>query len=242
QAEVDVQAALPGSAGNVAQGRIKILALPESEGLEVVNPEPTRGGTDRVFAVVTQADRQALETKLREAAQAEALTQLSSALGEGQEADGRWVLAPTIQAEVARLKVDQAEGTRAERVTGTAEVKGSALTVEYSRLLAVAEERLAQKLGAGHVLLPRSVALAKVKVEPQGAGEVTFLLTAHGVAQAKVEAERVRQAIAGRTLQEAEELLRGMKAIASFRIRSEQGRRLPRWERWIDVELRSEPQ
>lgn len=242
QAEVDVQAALPGSAGNVAKGRIKILALPESEGLEVINPEPTQGGTDRVFTVVTQADRQALEKKLRDAAQTEAFTQLNSALGEDQKVSGRWVLAPTVLAEVVELKIDQPEGTRAERVTGTAEVKGSALTVEYARLLAVAEERLAQKLGTRRVLLPRSVALTKVEVEPQGAGEVSFFLTARGVAQAKVEAERVRRAIAGRTIQEAEEFLRSMEAIASFRIRSEQGRRLPRWERWIDVELRSEPQ
>lgn len=68
QAEVEVEALVKGSKGNISIGRIRLIEN-ELDKVHVINPEPIRGGEDKRIAVVSEDDvirvKEILEEKLK---------------------------------------------------------------------------------------------------------------------------------------------------------------------------------
>lgn len=231
QAEVRIEAQQPGTQGNVAKGRIKVVEGRLAGQLEVINPEPTTGGEDRTFPVVTEEDVARLKKELAGRAPAAALEFLRR-LPENQE---RMVLEQTIRYEVVSLSISQPPGTANEKVEGTARVRATAWVVRHSDLSAAAGKFFQQAVPPGKKVLGEGVQISEIEGVSTTEEGLRLRMNATGFLAPQLEQKKLQEVLAGLPIPKAEEVLREWGAVGSFRIENGSRTTLPRWKGWINV-------
>lgn len=197
----DVMAVELGPRSNIRGGIINAIDGPLGLQFAVTNPEPMRGGDSAPQASVTAADRERLRAELLAQLEAEGLAAIESQLVPGEFLATASVAVDETVAETYNLAV----GERADTVELTLRLAVVGLAIKEADARQVAQTALTEQVGANEVLQngaeryqrgPESVA--------PGSEAVSFTVSAEGSAVPVVDRERVRQAVRGRTIAEAQ--------------------------------------
>lgn len=203
---VGVTAVDPGTVGNVASGQITAIDGPDQ--LQVTNQRPTTGGTDRQAKVVSDDDRKALDQQLRQQARDKGFAQLQQKAGQDQTLPEM-----SIVVDQGSETFDQDVGAESDQLTGrlTTTVSGTVFqNLAYNDLVG---KVLQQKSGADWQLG------APVKVETPGIlkvdGHKVFLRSdASGLLQSAVDADGIKRALTGSSVQDARTYLTRVSGLA----------------------------
>jgi hypothetical protein len=205
---VGITAVDPGTVGNVAPGDISQFDGNGYDQLQVTNQRPTTGGTDRQAKVVSDEDRKALDDMLRKSARDKGFSQLQVKAGSEQTLpDMSLIVDPGTET------FDQDVGAESDQLTGrlTTTVSGTVFqNLAYNDLVGKVIE---QKAGAGWQLG------APVKVETPGilkvdGHKVVLRCDASGLLQSAVDADGIKRALTGTSLQDARAYLTRLSGLA----------------------------
>jgi len=201
-ASVAVEAIQAGVSGNVGVGAIDNVPKGENKNLtKVTNPDPTTGGTHTESPQVSQQDVDAAMTALTTALQGAFDTQVRDAAGVPA---GTTLFDETKALGAATPSLDPA--TLVGQEVGTFDLglqaTGTVLGVDPAPVTAVAEQALANQVGAGWQLQPGTT---RIDVgTPSAAGDVvTFPVTATATRARIVDHDALLAQIKGLVLAEA---------------------------------------
>jgi hypothetical protein len=227
QAEVGVRSVTLGSAGNVAAGRI--TSLPQGPaGLRVVNPEATRGGTERSISYSTESDLAALRQRL-----SSRLSLESEKLLESNAGAGAYLIASWVEVQETEFSARPAAGETAETVHAT--LKGRArgryvLMDDIRRYVRAAAEDF---VPAGYSVLGSPVVFVEGESDT-GDGrqlQVAFRVLVSG----SVDEVAVSRLVAGRSPEQARRVLLETGEVGDMHVSGRSRKRLPSWTPWIRV-------
>jgi len=205
---VGVTALEPGTVGNVGPGEISVFDGSGLDQLEVTNQRPTTGGTDRVAKVVTDEDRKALEDKLKKAARDKGLGQLQQRAGSEQT-----LPETSLSVDSSNETFDHNVGDETDQLTGrlAANVSGTVFqNLAYNDLVG-----RVLALSAG----PDLQLGAPAKVETPGVlkvegHKVMLRCDASGLLQSAIDADGIKRALTGSSLQDARTYLARLSGLA----------------------------
>lgn len=196
RATVPVVALEPGPVGNVRAFTINTIEGPLALAANVINPTPTSGGSVKPVAVVTQADKDRLRSRLEPQLKQRAFAALGELLNEGE-----FVPPETVGTLVVSETYDRFNDEEAEQLTLGLRLLATALAVDG----AAADQMALQELGN---TLPRRTRLlvdtvtytrgpAQVTTLEDGTPVITFDVTASGQAVLDIDPAAVRALIRG---------------------------------------------
>jgi hypothetical protein len=205
---VGVTAADPGTVGNVAPGQITTFDGDGFDQLQVTNQRPTTGGADRQAKVVSDDDRKALEDQLRKDARDKGFAQLQQKAGSEQTLPDM-----SLVVDPGNLTFDQDVGAETDQLTGrlTTNVSGTVFqNLAYNDLVG---KVIQQKSGTDWELG------APVKVETPGVlkvdgHKVILRCDASGLLQSNVDADSIKRALTGSSVQDAKTYLTRLSGLA----------------------------
>jgi hypothetical protein len=205
---VGITAVDPGTVGNVAPGGITTFDGNGFDQLQVTNQRPTTGGTDRQAKVVSDDDRKALDAQLRKDARDKGLVQLQQKAGPDQTLPDM-----SLSVDQGNVTFDQDVGAESDQLTGrlTTTVSGTVFqNLAYNDLVG---KVLLQKSGTDWELG------APVKVETPGVlkidgHKVVLRSNASGLLQSSVDADGVKRALTGSSVQDARAYLTRLSGLA----------------------------
>lgn len=205
---VGITAVDPGTVGNVAPGDITTFDGDGYDQLQVTNQRPTTGGTDRQAKVVSDDDRKALDDMLRKSARDKGFSQLQQKAGSEQTLPEM-----SLAVDQGNETFDQDIGSETDQLTGrlTTTVSGTVFqNLAYNDLVG---KVLLQKAGDGWQLG------APVKVDTPGVlkvdGHKIVLRTdASGLLQSNVDADGIKRALTGSSVQDARTYLTRVTGLA----------------------------
>ena len=205
---VGITAVEPGTVGNVGPGEISVFDGSDLDQLEVRNQRPTTGGTDRQAKVVTDDDRRALQDKLQKDARDKAFAQLQQKAGSEQTLPDM-----SVTVQPSNQTFDHNVGDETDQLTGrlTANVSGTVFpNLAYNDLVG---KVLALSAGPDFKLG------APAKVETPGVlnvdgHKVVLRCDASGVLESAIDADGIRRALTGSTLQDARSYLARLSGLA----------------------------
>jgi hypothetical protein len=189
-----------GARGNIEANLIVNIDGDLSDLLAVRNPEAMSGGSVREQSFVTRADYDNLLVLGRERVRQDALVRLSERLGGTQ-----FVVPDSIEITnfgSEEVTYDAFVGDAADTLTITIRASVRALVVDEQSARGAALARLSVQIPPGRRLVLESIEYERGPVSVQG-GQTTFTLSASGNVAAAVDAEGVRQRIAGMDVQSA---------------------------------------
>lgn len=180
-AEVEARAFLPGTAGNVAAGKIQSVEGDVSLLVSVTNPEPFSGGTEQASLAPDEDDYQRARDMLLKALEQPARDDLERMLPSGQVLIPAYLRVKEIQKETSLPAV----GQPGDRLRLTMQVEFSSWQIASSDLVNVAMATLDASLPGGYMPLPETLTIQPL-TQPVMAGSDT--------AHWKVRAQRVLRA------------------------------------------------
>lgn len=203
-ADVPAQAALAGSAGNVAAERIVAFEGPLGLKVAVKNQQAAAGGTDRISTAPGDADKSNLRRQLLDTLKQTAAREISDRVGDGQ------VLLP------ATLEVSQtldeistpAEGQPGDKLTLHLRVEYSAWVVSQQDLQTVAQTALIASAAPGSLEIPGSLVISNLNEPRLEGGSARWTIQAVRMVRHDWPHDVLIRALAGRRPQEAAALLK----------------------------------
>ncbi|HEX2907430.1 MAG TPA: hypothetical protein VHO69_11250 [Phototrophicaceae bacterium] len=205
QIEVPIEA-LPisqGEAGNVEAGLINTVVGPVASRVTVRNIAPTSGGTTQAKRVVSPDDQERLLATLRQQLQSRAYVEMEPRLS-----DTQFIILETVH--IAEEREDwttfSAEpGDQADTLSLTmrAIVEAVAVDEQYGRQIVYAQ--MSNQIAVGQTIKPETVTYQRGSVSDidTTSGRITFTLSGSGIVTEQVNADVVREHLAGRTLNDA---------------------------------------
>jgi hypothetical protein len=205
---VGITAVDAGTGGNVGAGTITSFDGSGFDQLQVTNQRPTTGGTDRQAKVISEDDRKALDEQLRKSARDKGLAQLQQKAGPDQT-----LPESSLSVDPGKVTFDQDVGAENDQLTGRlmTTVSGTAFqNLAYNDLVG---KVLQQKSGSDWDLG------APVKIETPGVlktdgHKVILRSNASGLLQSSVDADTVKRALTGSSVQDARAYLTRLSGLA----------------------------
>ncbi len=231
-AEVGVEACEPGTTGNVAAGRISVIADRRLSRLKVTNPEPLGGGEDKISPVVAEADFEVARKRL----EAEAFKAASRALFDRATGD-RFVLAETLIVEEIDPVYSHGPFSHSSELRASCRVDARALAVSRADISKVASGQFMLALEGGDRVTSREVGVEIVQVKRADEASAVIEATACATIARDIEPVLLSRALAGASAGEAKAILAAAPGVKSFSIGADgaEPETLPRFWRWIRV-------
>lgn len=207
QKDVDVVAVEGGTSGNVAAGAIDTIEDPNIRfNRRVSNAKPTTGGTEIPHTVIQQSDVDAVVAAIN----ADLAAQLTEALA--SEPD-RAYAGPT-EGEVPVVKVPDdlidKEDTPTFELSGTLSFdRAYVLRADVGRAASDALTADTTAIPAGKNLVPGSISV-EIGTATAVGDEITVQVLVRAAAAAPIDADAVRDLVAGKTVDEAQAALRSI--------------------------------
>ncbi|MBI2756597.1 MAG: baseplate J/gp47 family protein [Chloroflexi bacterium] len=205
---VAVTAVEAGTGSNVPAGAITQFDGFDASGLQVSNPRPTSGGSDRQAKVVNQEDLNKLKDQLLGQARQRALQTLK-----GRAGDTRTLLDQSLQIKDEPIQFDQQPGAEAEQITGRLFYIASATAMDNNRFNDLVGRVLASSAGSGQKIS------GAAKIDPPSiAGvqgqKVSLKTKASGIAVPDIDRAGIEQALRGKSPQEIRTILGTISGLA----------------------------
>jgi len=205
RANAPVQALEPGTASNVPANLINQVEGMPALAVRVVNQAPTSGGGYERVRAVTDEDYRRARGALRAQLAALALERLRQ---DSDVVGNRLYVVPDtlFVADVQDETYDRFITEQADEVTLNMRLQVAGLAVSPDDLARAAEEALRAKVPPGFSLL--SAAAGRGDVAEEGSGtDVVYYIDARGTAGAEIDEWKVKQAVRGRTVADAQSVL-----------------------------------
>ncbi len=210
RASVTAEAILPGPGGNVRAGTITRVEGPLALSLLVANAENFSGGTTAPVAVVTEEDKERLQTQLFEELKLQAQERLRERAG-----PDALVPAETINYLALSPSFTPFVGEVSPELYLRMSVQAVGLSVDRAAAEQVALARLRDAMPAGTRLIADSVRFSLGPAVVDAQGRVNFTVTAQGTLLRGVDVGSVRRAIVGLSPEEAASVLMSRFPIAA---------------------------
>ncbi|MBI3731850.1 MAG: baseplate J/gp47 family protein [Chloroflexi bacterium] len=198
RAEVAISAIEPGPTGNVARFTVNAIEGQYSAAVNVVNANPTSGGTVRRVPVVTEEDKRRLEEVLAKRLKQEAISKFQAKV-KNQE----FVAPDTVSVILDSKTFDKFVDEPADLLTLTAHATARGTFVYGGDANVVALKRLESNLRPGYALLANTVVYTPGAVLGVDQDVLRFELVAAGQSASMVDANLVAMSVRGMTVPEA---------------------------------------
>jgi len=202
RATVPIEAMLPGPSGNVRAGTITRVEGPLALSLLVANDAGTSGGTLAQVGVVTEEDKEQLQSLLFDRLKEQAIEQLHQRVESGSfvppESVSYLMLSPTFTPFVGEVSPDLF-------LSMSVQVVG--LVVDAYAGDAVAMDRLQAAMPPGTRLISDTVRYIPGSVVVEDERTVAFSITAEGTLLRSIDVDAVRSAVLGMTPEQAAAVL-----------------------------------
>jgi hypothetical protein len=198
-----------GSIGNVSEGLINTVTGTLSEQVTVRNLQPTTQGSSQTFAIVTQDDHDRLMGIVRAQLQARAFAEMQANFS----SDTQVIVVETVHIPPESLRSDWVNfshevGAFSETLTLDMQAVVQALVIDDRFARQIVFARLSAEKPPNLILQPESFTYTRGPVTSTNAtGNTTFTAFGNALATAQVDTFQLQQAIAGKTLDEAQALL-----------------------------------
>jgi YD repeat-containing protein len=205
---VGITAMNPGTDGNVVAGAITVFDGANLDQLEVTNQRPTAGGTDRQAKVITDDDRKSLDAKLRQAAHDKGYAQLQQRAGSEQTLPEM-----TLVVDQGTETFDQEVGSESDQLTGrlTTNVSGTVFqNLAYNALVG----RVLEFKSGPDFELGAPVHVDTPGVLSTDGHKLVLRCDASGLLQSAVDADGIKRALTGMSLQDARVFLARLSGLA----------------------------
>lgn len=191
----------PGPAGNIEANLIVNIEGTLARALSVRNLEATRGGSVREQGIVTRADYDNLVILARERVRQDALARLGVRLG------GTQFVVPESIRIVSEggedLTYDAFIGDAADTLTVTIRARVQALIIDVQAARQAALARLSASIPPGRRLIVGSITYTRGAVRAEADGTASLVISSSGNVAAAIDAERVRNRVAGMSVEAA---------------------------------------
>lgn len=198
QADAPVEAVIEssGAVGNVEAGLINTVIGPLAEQLDVLNTSPTFGGENRSARVITESDRDALISMLRQQIQDRAFRDLAPLA-----ADGQFIIPETIRITEERsdwMTFDHAVGDFADSLTMTMRAVVAVTAVDEALAQQIAYARLGAQVPRGRAIEPASLTYTQGALTAIDAtGRATFDMQVQAAVRARFDSAALAARLAG---------------------------------------------
>lgn len=205
QAEVPIEAMTPGEAGNVAANLINEVEGVAAISVKVTNPEPTRGGGSREVPAVTQEDRDRVRSQLLQQLVQNAYMQIQDNLGEQEFVPPETLFVSEVLDETYDRFVT--EEAPAVSVQMRVSVTGLKIGMQDANTLVYAE--MAARVPPGYELIADGLTFQRGEVilPADAQGDILLQMSGTGYVAARFDQNEIRQAIAGKPVDDAESYL-----------------------------------
>lgn len=173
------------------------------------NDKALSGGTSRDVTVVSRADYDALVASLSEELVGKAKTQLSASVGGGEK-----LIDSTVKTTVTEKKFTEELDQQAKELHGKITITVSGMSYSENDITALLQESIDAKVPNGYTVNKdqATVDIGTVTVKKDGTAVVSATLTEQ--AQPVLDISKIKSSLAGKSIDQAKELLRGMEGIA----------------------------
>lgn len=189
---VPVEAVEPGTTANVRANTINTVNGPLRFRVRVNNSGGTFGGGAALVPVVTQADRDQLVTVLQDQAEAGAYEALASQLEPGE-----WLPPESVQTFVVATSYDQYNDEEAAELRGTVRMLAQGLAVTEANANDIILNAIEAEVPERALLIADSVRVQRQPGSEAGASSVVFTMTVSADYTTPIDADEVREVIAG---------------------------------------------
>ncbi|NLY74663.1 MAG: hypothetical protein GX075_05100 [Firmicutes bacterium] len=233
RAEVSITSEKKGTIGNQPSRSITTLSGRYQRFLKVVNPAPTKNGTDRKVPVVTLDDvkRGENEAKLQ--------LRLVGPEEAAALAGNEYLFLPElVRSEIVRVVNAPDIGAEGETLQTTLDYRISLLAPLRDDLYKYLVRKFEESILQGFKAAAKPVALKAVKAGGVGPGGAELELTGQGSILGIIEPVKLKNLIKGKTPTEASDLLTRQNEVSRFKIElKNKSERLPRYTYQIKVIL-----
>lgn len=232
KSEVKIVALEAGSNSNVASGRITQF-VGKNFGLQVINPEATRGGADREEMMVTQKDLDRTISDLEVELKKLVKDQLAKEIGADY-----LVLEETLRYELENVQIDHHLDEPAEEITASGQIIASGYLLLKDDLRVITEELYLADLPENHTLYSSGIQISKIDLLERAEDSIQLNLEAVAQVVAQIKTSTIADQLKGQTIEYADGLLSKMKEIRYFRILADGKSRIPKFTFAIRVLVR----
>lgn len=219
--EVPVEAITAGKGGNVAAGRITVSPTPND--YTVTNAQPTSGGDLKKIPVVQRQDYLSASSNARVAPAMRDRAEARLAEWRSRPAPGTYVVPRVYTSAPTSITPETAVvGKEVEIFDLTVSFVATAFAVASEEPRKTAVARLRATEAAGYTLAESSLTYEETLLnDDTNSGILTWAIKVSGSQIARVDADRIRRALAGRGLAEAGPVLRQLGVELQGEIRRE---------------------
>ena len=201
QAEVEVEAVEKGTVGNVEKQTITVIEGHLANTLHVVNSVRFTSGEDRLVPVVQEEDLKRAEEEAKRQVALRAETEIKSMAQEG------YILLPELtETEIGQFRPEQPLGAESNTLTVKVAYKIKVPLLGKTHLYKWLEHNLYQTLPEGFRPVTNEIACREVKADGN-LEKANLSVLAMAKIQGDINRDKVMQAVAGKTLQQAKEAL-----------------------------------
>jgi hypothetical protein len=231
QAAVGVEAMEPGPQGNVDAGLINRVEGAVARAVRVTNPEPTRGGGVSEVRAVTQADRDALQRTLLVELQKQGYDRvLERPQDEGGLQPGEYLVPGSVRVfQVLHKTYDRFATEEAESVKLEMRIAVTGVVVDLGDAYNLARRVLLGRLLEGYELIEIEYTPGLMGDNVIGDGTLTFFVEVKGVVKARLQNDRVKRWLRGKSLDAGMALLDANRQSGHFPVAA-----TPEAEIWPD--------
>ncbi len=233
QAEVEIEALDEGTTGNIATGRITKMEN-EIDQVYVVNPEPTRGGTDKKISVVKTEDLERLKKNLDEKLKTKLLAKVYQELGGNYR-----VIDQEIEYTVTEFSFDKEAGSISETVKGTGTLTATGYLLRNNELDRLVTGIFQENLQDNYQLMSSGVNVEDIKLEESEDGMYNIKLELLALVSPNINLAKLKEELQGLSVADARSVLESRADIDQFRLNAK-GDKLPGFSFAVKV-IVSEP-
>lgn len=214
-ATVEARSGYRGSVGNVRAGMINTVIGALAESVSVINLAPAAGGGNRSVKVVDAEDKARLLDSVRIQLQSLAFEKMSAGLSDSQIII---IESIKIEDELKDWTSFSAEvGTMTSELSLTMRAVVSALAMDERYGRQVALEQLKANVTADRQILADSISYARGPfVLGRSDGQVSFAATSNATTVGTLDIDRLRENLAGKSIDEAKALLTSLDEVSSL--------------------------
>lgn len=203
-----------GFVGNVDAGMINIIEGELSEQVTVRNTSPTTGGASRIFASVTEEDRDELMLSVRQELQAKAFAEMEARLTENQTIILETVRIVPDSEGAAIINYSHEVGDITDTLILDMETLVEAIVIDERFARQVVFAQLSQEKPRGLVLVPESFVYQQGPIVNVENDQVTFTASGTATITGQINTVRLQERIAGLSMDEALSILQAEAALA----------------------------
>ncbi|MFW5981582.1 MAG: baseplate J/gp47 family protein [Halanaerobiaceae bacterium] len=215
QKEVKVEALTAGSQGNLSFGEIKILEKP-LENIYVINPEASRGGSDKKISYLSEEDIERAKILLKEDLKSKLLTKVYQELGGNYR-----VIEEEISFSDPEYFHDYEIGEETDTFTIKGELLASAYLLKNNELDRVATNIFKEKISDTQELMSSGISINSLRLEETGENMYNVNIEASAPVLAKIDTSSIARNLSGMEVDMAEQYLEEIEYLDYYNIESE---------------------